>query len=332
MGFGNLAVLILQQIGLVAVQDAGRAAGQAGGMLLLQALARRLDTEHLDVGIVEEGVEQADGVAAAADRGDQQIGQATGAGLHLRLGLGADHALEIAHQFRIGMRTGGGADNVKGVVDIGDPVAQRLVHRVLQGARAAFHADHFGTQQFHAEHIGRLPLHVARAHIDDAGQAEARGNGGGGHAMLARAGLGDDAGLAHAHGEQDLAHAIVDLVRAGVIQLVALEPDLRAFPRRGAFAHMIGQALGIIKRAWAPDIMFQQIVELRPERRVLLGCAIFALQIEDERHERLGDIASAIGAEMPTVIGAGTIAVRLGNGLCHNPAPLRRRRGSSPHP
>jgi hypothetical protein len=46
--------------------------------------------------------------------------------------------------------------------------------------------------------------------------------------MLARAGFGDDAGLAHADGQQDLADAIVDLVRARVVQFLALEPYLRA--------------------------------------------------------------------------------------------------------
>ncbi len=66
---------------------------------------------------------------------------------------------------------------------------------------------------------------------------EAGAGGGGGHAMLASAGLGDDALLAHAAGQQDLAHHIVDLVRAGVVQLVALEIDLGA-------AQVLGEALG----------------------------------------------------------------------------------------
>jgi hypothetical protein len=42
-------------------------------------VAGRLDAEHPDVRIVEERVEQADGVAAAADRRDQQVGQAADA-------------------------------------------------------------------------------------------------------------------------------------------------------------------------------------------------------------------------------------------------------------
>jgi hypothetical protein len=63
--------------------------------------------------------------------------------------------------------------------------------------------------------------------------------------VLAGAGLGDDAGLAHALGQQDLAEAVVDLVRAGVVQLVALEIDLGA-------AEMLGQALGEIEREGRP--------------------------------------------------------------------------------
>ncbi len=53
--------------------------------------------------------------------------------------------------------------------------------------------------------------------------------------------------------EQDLAQAIVDLVRAGVIEVFALEIDFRA-------AQMRGQPLGEIERAFAADIMGQQPV------------------------------------------------------------------------
>ena len=112
--------------------------------------------------------------------------------------------------------------------------------------------DHFGAQQLHAEHVGRLPLDVGGAHIDDAVEAEQRAHGGRGDAVLTGAGFGDDAGLAHAPRQQDLAHAIVDLVRAGVVELVALEIDLRA-------AQMLGQPFGEIERARAADIMLEII-------------------------------------------------------------------------
>ena len=190
-------------------------------------------------------MEHADGIGAAADAGDHQIGQPAFALQHLGAGLVADHGLKIAHHRGIGMRARRRADDVERVVDIGDPVAQRLVHRVLQRARARADGPHFRAQQMHAEDVGLLPLDIHFAHIDDARKTEARRHRGGGDAMLAGAGLGDDAGLAHAPGEQDLAEAIVDLVRAGVIEVFALEIDLRA-------AEMLRQALGEIERVWRP--------------------------------------------------------------------------------
>jgi hypothetical protein len=159
------------------------------------------------------------------------------------------------------MRAGSGADQVIGVVDIGDPVAQRFVHRVLQRAVAGRDRLHFGAEQLHAEHVRRLALDVGGAHIDDAGKAEAGGDGCRRDAMLAGAGFGDDAGLAHALGEQDLADAVVDLVRAGVVQLFALEIDLGA-------AEMLRQAFGEIERARTADIVGAEMLQFRLEFRI----------------------------------------------------------------
>ena len=115
---------------------------------------------------------------------------------------------------------------------------KRLLARVN---RHDFRAEHL-----HAIDVEHLPLAIHRAHVDDAFQPEHRGDGGGGHAVLARAGLGDDARLAHALGQQDLAHGVVDLVRAGVEQVFALEINLRA-------AEFLGEAFGKIKRRGAAD-------------------------------------------------------------------------------
>jgi hypothetical protein len=68
--------------------------------------------------------------------------------------------------------------------------------------------------------------------------------------MLAGAGFGDDPGLAHAAGQQDLAQAIVDLVAAGMVELVALEIDFRA-------AKLLGQPLGEIERRRPSGIMWR---------------------------------------------------------------------------
>ena len=115
--------------------------------------------------------------------------------------------------------------------------------------------------------------------------------------MLAGAGLGDDALLAHAPRHHDLAEHVVDLVRAGVVQLLALEIDLRA-------AEVFGQPLGEIQRRGAADIVPEIAVHFRLECRIGLGVGVSLLQIEDQRHQRFRDEAAAENAEMPALVGA----------------------------
>src|SRR5690606_21312954 len=122
------------------------------------------------------------------------------------------------------------------------------VHRVLEGAMASRDRLHFGTQKLHAEDVGLLPLHVRRAHVDNAGKAEACGYGRRGNTVLACTRLGDDTLAAHALCEQNLAEAVVDLVRTGVVQVFALEVDLRS-------AQMPRQSFGMVELRWATGVM-----------------------------------------------------------------------------
>ena len=91
-------------------------------------------------------------------------------------------------------------------------------------------ADDLRAQQAHPEDIQPLPPHVFLAHVDDAVQPEQRARGGGRDAVLARAGFRDDALLAHAPGQQRLPERVVDLVRAGMQQVFALEVDASRRP------------------------------------------------------------------------------------------------------
>jgi hypothetical protein len=206
----------------------------------------------------------------------------------------------------------------------------------LSVAAPARHRHHFGAQQLHAEHVGRLARHIGRAHVDDAGQAEARADRGGGDAVLARAGFRDDPGLAHADRQQDLADAVVDLVRAGVVQLVALEPDLGAHTLGCILAQFLGEAGREIERAGPADIVFEQVVEFGGNAGSALAFAVFLLEIEDQRHQRFGDIAAAELAEMAALVGlvAEAVGGRHGHGRSafRSCAPRRRRRQSCPHP
>ena len=138
-----------------------------------------------------------------------------------------------------------------------------------------------GTEQAHAEHVRRLPLDIRRTHVDDTGQAEARGDGGGGDPVLARAGFGDDPRLAHFSGQQDLPETVVDLVRARVVQLVALEIDLRS-------AELFRQPFGEIKWAGPARIVRVEVFEFGLERGACLCRLPGFLQVQDQRHQRFG--------------------------------------------
>ena len=160
-------------------------------------------------------------------------GQAPLLGEHLLARLAADHRLQLGHDLRVGRRAGRRADDVVGVAHVGDPVADGLVEGVLERADARVDRAHLGAEHPHADHVEPLARHVDPAHVDAALQAEQRGRRGRGHPVLARAGLGDDAALAHLRREQHLAERVVDLVRAGVAEVLALEVE-RARRRRRA--------------------------------------------------------------------------------------------------
>jgi hypothetical protein len=170
-----------------------------------------------------------------------------------------------------------------GVGDVADPVADRLGGGVLQGRRV-------GAEQAHAAHVDRLAPHVLGAHVDDAVQAEACAHGGGRHAVLAGAGLGDDPALAHAAGDERLAEGVVQLVRAGVAEVLALEVQPRA-------AEVLAEPLRGVQRGGAADEGVAVGPQFALEGGVVADLAPGRLQLVERRDQRLGDKAAAVAAE-----------------------------------
>ena len=123
--------------------------------------------------------------------------------------------------------------------------------------------------------------------------------------MLTRTGFSNNAGFAHAHGQKDLTNTVIDLVRAGVVELVTLEIDLGP-------AKFCCHAFGEIKRAWTANVIFQVIIEFFLELRVILGVLIGLLKLKNQWHERFGDKTATVITKMPVRIRKGAVAVGLG--------------------
>ena len=194
------------------------------------------------------------------------------------------------------MRAGDRADDVEGALDVGDPVAHRLVQRVLQRARSRFDRHYRRAKQLHAIDVLHLALDVLRAHVHHAFHAVARRDGRRGDAVHAGARLGNHARLAHAARKQCLADGVVDLVRAGVVQVFALDVDLRA-------AAALRQPPSVVDRARPPHIVLELVVKLGLERGIGARALIGIAQLVERVRQRFGDEHAAVGAEMPARVG-----------------------------
>ena len=109
--------------------------------------------------------------------------------------------------------------------------------------------------------------------------------------MLAGTGFGDHAGLAHALDEQGLSERVVDLVRAGVVQILALQKDSGV--ETGLLLDECGEARGFGQRARTAHVTLLKRHEFLVEFGVGLGLVVDALQLVEGGDEGLGHIAAA---------------------------------------
>src|SRR5690606_25274965 len=310
----NLAVLILKQVGTITMQDAWTAGVHGGAMLVtFQTAATSFHADDLDALVVEEGMEDADCIRTAANRCDHNIWKPAFLLQNLLACFVANHRLEFTHELRIRVRTSGSADEIVGIFDVRDPITQRLIHSILERAMTGTYRLHLCTQKLHAENVRLLTLNVGGAHIDDTRQAETCCHGGGCNAVLASTRLRDDARLAHAFCEQDLAEAVVDLVAASVVQVLALEEYLRA-------AKMAGEVFGMVELGGTTSVMGGKRLQFRLKLRVCFRLVPMLFQIKDQGHERFSYEAPAEDAEHALLIRTGPEGIwfnRLGHAAPH---------------
>jgi hypothetical protein len=194
-----------------------------------------------------------------------------------------------------------------------------------------------GAEHLHPEHVERLALDVDGTHVHLALEAEQRGGRRRRHAVLAGAGLGDEAGLAHPLGEQRLAEDVVDLVRPGVVEVLALEHDdrLPALDRGAVGERCLGEAGHLGDRCRAPGVVLAQGVEFGPELVVLHGLVEFGLELIKGDVQGLGDELATEPAEVTGQVGQCRIelhALSLKGGVLSLSKGARRWRSHSFNP
>ncbi len=233
---------------------------------------------------------------AAAHAGLDDVGQVAGHLDELLARLHADDLLEVAHHERERVRAHDGADAVDGVLVVGEVRLERRVHGLLEGLQPVRDGHDGRAEELHAAHVRRLLLDVDHAHVDLALEAEVRGRRGERDAVLAGAGLGDELLLAHVLGQQALAHAVVELVRAGVVEVLALEVDLRA---------AVGQREGarVVDRRGPPLEVLAQVAQLGDEGRVVLDLVVRLGDLGEGRLELRRQVLPAVLAEEPGLVG-----------------------------
>ena len=273
-----------------------RAVGHGRGVLADGLAApQRLDADQLDR-VVEEAGEDAHGVGAAADAGLDDVRQVAGHLDELLARLDADDPLEVAHHQRERMRADDRADAVDGVLVVGQVGLEGGVDGLLEGLQAVRDGHDRGAEELHAADVGRLLLDVHLAHVDLALEAEVGGGRGERDAVLAGAGLGDELLLAHVLGQQALAHAVVELVRAGVVEVLALQVDLRAAVRQRERARVVD------RRRPALEVL-ADVAQLGDEGGVVLDLVVRLGDLGEGRLELRRQVLPAVLAEEPVLVG-----------------------------
>ena len=288
---GDLAVLVLTEVGFHAVKDAQPPGGDGGRRLgRVHAPPRGLAADESDGGLADKVVEGPDGVGAAAHAGHHRVGQLALLLPELLPDLPGDDGLEVPDDGGERMGTHDRAQAVVGVADAARPLPHSLGDSVLQGGCAGGDGHYPRPQQPHFIDIEGLAPGILLPHEHHALHTHEGGGGGGGHAVLPRSGLRDEPSLAHPLGQERLTQHVVDLMGSRVVQVLPLEIDLGS-------PQILRHTPGEVQPGGPSGVLVKQLRQLPVEGRVVLAAVIGLLQLHDRVHQRLGYILPAVDAK-----------------------------------
>ena len=184
-------------------------------------------------------------------------------------------------------------------LDAGDPVAQCLVDGVLEGRAPGLDRHDLGAEQLHPKDVQGLALDVDGAHEHLALKAEERSGRRRGDTVLPGARLRDHALLTHPPCQECLAKHVVDLVRARVREVFALEQHAHAEALRQPPAFGDGGRPARVRREQVGVLGSEPVVRPRGAE-----VALEVLQGWDQRLRHESPAELAVAAE-PHRLGAG---------------------------
>ena len=241
-GFLYLSVLGLHHEGTGSVNDAFCAAVHGGSSVIgIYSVSGSLSQINLHAVIINVVVDGSGSVASATHAGDEVI-RIVAANLLLELPFQffADDALHLGNNVWIRVRTHGRTYDVEGILRVAAPVAYGLRAGIAQRHVAGAHRVHLGSQHLHALYVGMLALYIGGTHENLTLHVHQGAYRSGSHTVLSGSGFGNDAGLAHLLGHENLTDGVVDFVCTGMVQVLALQIELASV--------LLAHALGIIKR------------------------------------------------------------------------------------
>ena len=241
-GFLYLSVLGLHHEGTGSVDDAFCSAVHGGsGVIGIYSVSGSLSQVNLHAVIINVVVDGSGSIASATHAGDEVI-RIVAANLLLKLPFQffGDDALHLGNNVWIRVRTHGRTYDVEGILRVAAPVAYGLRAGITQGHVADAHRVHLGSQHLHALYVGMLALYIGGTHENLTLHVHQGAYRSGSHTVLSGSGFGNDAGLAHLLGHENLTDGVVDFVCTGMVQVLALQIELASV--------LLAHALGIIKR------------------------------------------------------------------------------------
>ena len=169
---------------------------------------------------------------------------------------------------------------------------------ILQGCGSGCDRNDFCAQKAHPVDVESLTDGIFFAHEYDAFHTHEGCGRRGGYTVLTGAGFRDQAGFTNFFSKKCLAKDIVDLMSAGMVQILPFQVDLSA-------AQVLCHLPGIIEPGRASGVVVQKIGKFPLKIRIFFIMIICLFQFNYRVHQRFGDILPAVNAEASVRIGHG---------------------------